>query len=168
MITDNEPERVEKEKSPGFTCAVILIVLVLLTICTSGCMLLSRLVVSRQTPTQVVPSVDLPTDIPTAKPVNTIPTYFPIILVGNVPVPVSEQIWRVTEINNLGYELGGQRYDLATFQRIDSLDTAEAYCIDRGLDAPEIGAEYWLNADGIFIPSNGPIARSIQRFLRIR
>jgi hypothetical protein len=168
MITEDEPEQAEKEISPAITCAVIFIVLGLLTICIVSVKLVSWLMASDQTPTQVVPLVDLPTDIPTAVPVNYFSTYFPIILVGNVPVPVSEQNWRVTKINYLGYELNGQRYDLATFQRIDSQDTAQAYCIDRGLDAPEIGAEYWLNADGIFIPSNEPVARSIQRFLRIR
>jgi len=124
--------------------------------------------VSRQTPTQVVPlaeiPTDIPTDIPTAMPVNNFPIYLPVILSGSV----SEQIWKVTNINNLGYELDGQRYDLATFQRIDSQNTAEAYCIDRGWDIPEIGAEYLLNAEGIFVPLHEPNADPIQRFLKIQ
>ena len=56
------------------------------------------------------------------------------MLGGTISYTVPEQIWIVTSINNLGYELNGQRYDLATFQHIDSQETAEAYCIDRGLD----------------------------------
>jgi len=168
MITENEPERDEIENSPAFTLAVIFIVLFLLTICTLGVKLLSLLMVSRQTTTQVVPLVDIPTDIPTdvptAMPVNNFPIYFPVILVESVSV--SEQIWKVTNINNLGYELDGQRYDLATFQRIDSQDTAEAYCINRGWDTPAIGAEYWLNVEGIFTPLDN--SHPIQRFLRIQ
>jgi hypothetical protein len=99
-------------------------------------------------------------------PVNNFPIYLPVILVGSVSV--SEQIWKVTNINNLGYELDGQRYDLATFQHIDSQDTAEAYCIDRGLDTPEIGTQYRLNAEGIFVPLDESNADPIQRFLKIQ
>ena len=65
MITENEPERDEIENSPAVTLAVIFIVLALLTICTLGVKLLSRLMAPRQTPTQVVPLADIPTDIPT-------------------------------------------------------------------------------------------------------
>jgi len=168
MITENEPERAEEEISPAVTLAVIFIVLFLLTICAFGVKLLSQLMVSRQTTPQVVPVVDIPTniptDIPTAIPVNNFPIYLPIILSGSV----SEQIWKVTNINRLGYELDGQRYDLATFQHIDSQDTAEAYCINRGWDIPEIGAEYWLNAEGIFVPLHESSADPIQRFLKIQ
>ncbi|NTU50694.1 MAG: hypothetical protein HGA87_07480 [Desulfobulbaceae bacterium] len=53
MITENEPEQAEEENSPAFTLAVIFIVLFLLTICTLGVKLLSRLMVPRQTPTQI-------------------------------------------------------------------------------------------------------------------
>jgi hypothetical protein len=170
VITENEPEPAEKENSPAFTIAVIFIVLFLLTVCTLGVKLLSQLMVSRQTPTQVVPLAEMPTyipiDLPTAAPVNIYPIYLPVIPVGSVSV--SEQIWKVTNINSLGYELDGQRYDLATFRRIDSQDTAEAYCINRGWDIPEIGAEYWLNADGVFAPLHEPNADPIQRFLKIK
>jgi len=170
MFIDDEPERDEIENSPALTLAVIFIVLALLTICTLGVRLLSRLMVSRQTPTQVVPLVEIPTDIPTdipmAMPVNNFPIYFPVILSGSVTV--SEPIWKVTKINNLGYELDGQHYDLATFMRVDSQDTAEAYCINRGWDIPEIGAEYLLNADGVFVPLHEPNADPIQRFLKIQ
>ena len=168
MITENEPERAEEENSPAVTLAVIFIVLFLLTICALGVKLLSQLMASRQTPTQVVSLVEMPTviptDIPTAVPVNNYPIYLPIISSGSV----SEQIWKVTNISSLGYELDGQRYDLATFRRIDSQDTAEAYCINRGWDIPEIGAEYWLNAEGIFVPLHESSADPIQRFLKIQ
>jgi hypothetical protein len=170
MITENDPEPAEAENSPAVTLAVIFIVLFLLTICTLGVKLLSQLMVSRQTPTQVLPVVEMPTDIPTdiatAMPVNNFSIYLPVILVGSVSV--SEQVWKVTNINNLGYELDGQRYDLATFQRVDSQDTAKGYCIDRGWDTPAIGAEYLLNAEGIFIPLNETNAHPIQRFLQIQ
>jgi hypothetical protein len=169
VITENEPEPDENEISPVVTLAVIFFVLFLLTICTLGVKLLSQLMVSRQTTPQVVPVVviptNIPTDIPTAIPVNNFPIYLPVILVGSGSV--SEQIWKVTNINRLGYELDGQRYDLATFQHIDSQDTAEAYCINRGWDIPEIGAEYLLNAEGIFVPLHEPNADPIQRFLKI-
>ena len=85
---------------------------------------------------------------------------------GNIIINAPEQIWIVTSINNLGYELNGQRYDLATFQHIDSQETAEAYCIDRGVDAPEIGTQYSLNAEGVFIPLDN--SYPIQRFLKIQ
>ena len=168
MIIENEPEQAEKENSPAFTLAVIFIVLFLLTICTLGVKLLSRLMVPRQTPTQVVPVVIMPTNIPTAMPVNYFSNYFPIVQDESISVSasLSEQIWIVTNINNLGYELDGQRYDLAIFMRVDSQDTAEAYCIDRGLDAPYIGTQYRFNAEGIFIPLDN--SHPIQRFLKIQ
>jgi hypothetical protein len=169
MINEYEPEeRAGEENRPAFTLAVIFIVLILLTICILGIKLLSRLVVPGQTPTQVVPVVVIPTNIPTAMPVNYFSNYFPIVLNESVSVSASasEQIWKVTNINNLGYELDGQRYDLATFMRVDNQETAEAYCIDRGLDIPNIGAEYWLNAEGIFIPLDN--SHPIQRFLKIQ
>ena len=91
MITENEPEGDETEISPAFTLVVIFIVLFLLSICTLGVKLLSQLMVPRQTPTQVVPLADIPTnippDIPTAIPVNNYPIYLPIILSGSVPYP---------------------------------------------------------------------------------
>lgn len=170
MSTDYELERAGNENKLAFTLTVIFIVLILLTICTLGVRLLSRLIVSRPIPTQEIPPEGLPTDIPTAMPVNNFPVYFPIILSGtlppSVPVPVPEQIWMVTKIINLGYELNGQRYDLATFQRIDSQETADAYCIDRGLEAPTIGTQYRLNTEGIFVPLDN--SRPIQRFLKIQ
>jgi len=175
MITENEPELNEPERdgienSPVFTLAVIFIVLALLTICTLGVKLLSRLMGSRPTTPQVVPLVNLPTEIPTgsptAMPVNNFPIYLPVILVGSVSA--SDQVWKVTNINNLGYELDGQHYDLATFQRVDSQDTAKGYCISRGWDTPAIGTEYLLNAEGIFVPLHEPSADPIQRFLKIQ
>ena len=67
-----------------------------------------------------------------------------------------------------GYELAGQRYDLATFKHIDSQVTAEGYCIDRGLDIPDVGTEYLLNTEGIFVPLDSPAAHTTQRFLKIQ
>lgn len=105
MLTDSEQERARNENRPAFTLAVIVIVLLLLTICTLGVRFLSRLMVSRPTPTQVVPLVDIPTDIPTdvptAMPVKNFPIYFPIMQGGNVIINAPEQIWIVTNITDL-------------------------------------------------------------------
>jgi hypothetical protein len=91
-----------------------------------------------------------------------------MILSGSisVSVSVSEQIWKVTKIKILGYELDGQRYDVAIFKRVDSQDTVKAYCMNRGWDTPDIGTEYLLKAGGIFVPLYKSDAHPIQRFLR--
>ena len=94
-------------------------------------------------------------------------------LPGSVAAPdlsesVSEQIWEVTNVIHLGYELDGQYYDLATFTRADGKDTITAYCINPGWDVPEIGTEYWLNAEGLLVPLNESAAHPLQRFLEIR
>ena len=92
----------------------------------------------------------------------------PIILGGFGSVSGSEQIWKVTKIRTQGYELNGQFYDLATFLRIDGLDTAKGYCLNPGWIIPEIGTEYILTAEGIFVPLHESVAQSLQRFSRIR
>ena len=101
MITETEPEPDNIENSPAFTLAVIFIVLFFLTICTLGVKLLSRLMVSRQTPTQVVQLAEIPTDIPTviptAMPVNYFPIYLPVILVGLSRFRIPEQVLESNE-----------------------------------------------------------------------
>jgi hypothetical protein len=134
--------------------------MLIMAICILGVMLRSRQMKSRQTPTPDIPVFA----VPSAMPDNNFPIYFPIIQVGSVDV----QIWKVINIMSSGYELAGQRYDVATFMRLDSQVTAQAYCIDRGLDIPDVGTEYLLNAEGIFVPLGSPAAHPIQRFLKIQ
>jgi len=173
MSSENEPKPARILTGPVLFLVVLLVACLLVSACALSFWWLNLQKETSSNPQQDNTVMVLPTEsLLDTMPNNHYSIVLPMILSGPVSVsrsvPASEQVWIVTKIKYLKYELDGQRYDLATFQRIDSLDTAEAYCIDRGLDAPEIGAEYWLNADGIFIPSNGPIARSIQRFLRIR
>jgi len=103
-----------------------------------------------------------PAVMPTAMQVSYFSIRLPIVLSG------SEQIWKVTNITSLGYELGDQRYDLATFTRIDSQDTVQGYCINRGWNVPEKGTEYLLTAGGIFVPLYEPEADPYQRFSMIQ
>jgi hypothetical protein len=167
MLNENEPETARNENGPILILGVIFIAVILMTICALSVLLLNRQKEPRPTPQQDIPVIFIPTaSLPTAMPVNHFPIRLPIILSGSVSV--SEQIWKVTKIKNLGYELGGQRYDLATFTRIDGQDIAQGYCINRGWDVPDIGTEYLLNAGGIFVPLYESDAHPIQRFSKIQ
>ena len=171
MITKEELEQVRKEHEPVFFLAVIFIVLFLLTICSLGVRFLIQLTETSPTPTPVLPLIVPPTNIPAPMPVKSYSTHLPIILSSSVVLSssmVNQVIWIVTKVKNLGYELNGQRYDLATFKRINSQDTAKAYCINRGWDTPDVGAEYILSAEGIFIPLSESEANPLQRFLKIK
>lgn len=68
----------------------------------------------------------------------------------------------------MGYELGGQRYNLATFTRIDSQDTAQGYCINPGWDIPDGGREYLLNGGGTFVPFQQSGDHSLKSFLKLQ
>ena len=164
MTYDDEADQAEKEYGPAFFLAVIFIVLILITICVWAVMLLSRMMGPRQTPTPELPLVVPTTNIPTAMPIKYYSIYSPIILTGSA----NQQTWVVIRVKNLGYEMDGQRYDLATFKRINSQDTAKAYCINRGWDVPAVGTEYMLSTEGIFIPVSESYADPLQRFLRIK
>ena len=169
MLSENEPRSARYENWPSLLIGLLLILGILLTVCALSVLLLNRQKQPQSAPQPEIPVMLIPTAaMPKAMPVNYYSIRLPVILSGSGSTSVSEQIWIVTNINNLGYELDGQRYDLAIFMRVDSQDTAEAYCIDRGLDAPDIGTQYRFNAEGIFIPLHEPNADPIQRFLKIK
>ena len=165
MLSENEPKSARIENAPVLTLGVIFLAVILVAICALSVMLLNQQKEPLPTPQQDKPVIL----IPTAMPANHFSTRLPIILsgYGTVPITVSEQIWKVTKIKSLGYELDGQHYDLATFTRIDGQDTVKAYCMNPGWDIPDIGTEYLLNSGGIFVPLYEPDAHPIQRFLKI-
>lgn len=162
MLIEHQQKTVRIENRPVYILDVIFIVLLLVSICALSVMLLNELKKPRPTLQQDVPKESLTA----AMPANHFSIYLPIIRSGSVSV--TEQIWKVTKINNLGYELDGQRYDLATFTRTDGQDTAKGYCMNRGWDVPDIGTEYLLNAEGIFAPIYEVNTHPIQRFLKIQ
>jgi len=172
MLRENELESVRIVNRPFFVLSVIFIVLLLVSICAVSIMVLNQLKAPRpstQQDTQVIlsPGGSLSmASLPAAMPANQYTIRLPVILSGSVSV--SEQTWKVTKIKLLGYELDGQHYDLATFTRIDGQDTVKAYCINRGWDTPDIGAVYFLNAEGIFVPLHEIDSHPIQRFLEIQ
>ena len=169
MLSKYEPKYARIKNRPISTLGVIFIAVILVSICAWSVKFLIQQKEPRPTLQQDIPVILIPTaSLPAAMPANHFSIRLPIILSGSRPVSVSEQIWKVTKIKNLGYELGGQRYDLATFKRVDSQDIVKAYCMNRGWDTPDIGTEYLLNAGGIFVPLQESDAHPFQSFLRIR
>ncbi len=187
MLRKNEPKSTRVKNGLVLILGVLFIAVILIAICAWSVILLIQQMDPRPTPPQVRPVISAPTaSSPTAMPASHFLIHLPAILSGSgyvtvsdpsgsVPVTdlsgadsISEQIWEVTEINNLGYELDNQYYDLATFTRRDGQDTVTAYCINRGWDVPDIGAEYLLNEEGIFVPLHESDTHPLQRFLRIR
>jgi len=171
MLSENESEyqqeRIRRENLTVIIFVGLFIAIVLLTFCMLSVMVLSRQEEPRPTPQQAVPEILIPTaSLPTAVPANPMSIRLPVILSGAEAVSVFEQIWKVTKIKKLGYELDGHRFDLATFMRLDSQETVKAYCMNRGWDIPEIGTAYLLTSEGIFVPLDEPEADPLQRFLR--
>jgi hypothetical protein len=170
MWRDNETKSTRIGNNPFFILGVIFVALVLVTICVLSVLSLKLQKGLRPTPTQEI----LTASIPAAMPANYFSIHLPVILSGSVSVAgsvivsVSEPIWKVTKIKSLGYELDGRRYDLAIFKRVDGKDTVKAYCINRGWDTPDIGTEYLLNTEGIFVPLYQRDANPLQRFQMIQ
>jgi len=162
MLSESELESVRNENRRVLILSVLFVAVLLVAICALSVMVLNQLKGPRPTPQQDIPAASLPIVMP--------PTHFsislPVILSGSVSI--SEQIWKVSKIKLLGYELDGQHNDLATFTRIDGQDTVKGYCMNRGWDTPAIGTEYLLNAEGIFVPLNQSDADPLQRFLKIQ
>jgi hypothetical protein len=168
MLSENEPELANKGNKSALILAALFLAIILLTVCVLVALLLNRPAKSRQTPTQEFPVIFIPTTTPLpTMPSNQASIRLPVILSGSV-TGVSANTWKVTKIDSLAYQSGGQRSDLATFQRIDSQDIAQGYCINRGWPTPKIGAEYSLNPQGVFVPLQEPKAHPIQRFLKIQ
>ena len=166
MLVKNEPNGVRIEREPGLIPAVIFVVVLLVAICALSVTVLNELTKPNQTVQQDIPGISPPKVLPDAIQANNFSIRLPVILSGSVSI--SEPIWKVIQIIGLGYELDGQHYDLATFTHIDGQDMAQGYCINRGWDIPDIGTEYLLNAEGIFVPLTQSDAHPIQRFLRIQ
>ena len=166
MLVKNEPKVIRIEREPGLIPGVIFVVVLLVSICALSVMVLFELVKPHPKAQQVIPVLISSAALPDAMQANQFSIRLPVILSGSVSV--SGQIWKVTKIKSLGYELDGQNYDLATFTHIDGQDIAQGYCINRGWDVPDIGTEYLLNAEGIFVPLTQSDAHPIQRFLKIQ
>ncbi len=166
MWSENEPKSARNENRPILILGGIFVAVILVTICALSAMSLNLQKVPRGTPTQEVLTVD----IPAAMPANYHSIRLPIMLSRSVPVSASgsEQIWKVTKIKSLGYEMDDRRYDLAIFKRVDSEETVKAYCMNRGWDTPDIGTEYLLTAGGIFVPLDERDAGPFQRFLPLQ
>ena len=162
MLSEDEPQSAKIILGVIFM-AVILVIMC----CVFGYVLYDKLRGPDPTALQELPVVSIPT-LSAAAPAAIYSMQLPIILGGFGSVSGSEQIWKVTKIRTQGYELNGQFYDLATFLRIDGLDTAKGYCLNPGWIIPEIGTEYMLTAEGIFIPLHEAVAQSLQRFSKIR
>ncbi|MBN2549496.1 MAG: hypothetical protein JXB15_10085 [Anaerolineales bacterium] len=165
MFSEDEPVSTRTEYNRDFLLGMILLlVIIMLTCCLLMYLLYNQLNQPRSIPQPEMPALALPTAVAP----SVFPLHFPVILSGPEPVPVTEKNWKVTNISYQGYELGGQRYDLVTFTRIDGQETAQGYCIDPGLDVPDIGIEYMLNAEGIFVPLVQPVDHPLQRFEKLR
>jgi hypothetical protein len=162
MLSKSEPVSARFENRSVLILSVIFIALLLMAICAVSVMVLNQLKGTRPTPQQAIPAAALPIVMPA--------THFlislPVIL--SESASLSEQIWKVTKIKLLGYELDDQHYDLATFTRIDGQETVQGYCINRGWDIPDIGTEYLLNAQGIFVPLYKSDTHPLQRFSKIQ
>ncbi len=197
MLSENEEKSIRMRKGAVLILGVVLIVAILGSLCIWGVLSLTQKKEAQSTPLQNRSTIFVPSAIPAnlfgvhlpflSRSVSvTLPGLpGPVIapdLPVSVPAPdlpvsvaapdlsesVSEQIWEVTNIVRLGYELDGQYYDLATFTRSDGQDTVTAYCINRGWDVPEIGTEYLFNTEGIFVPLHESDAHPLQRFLEIQ
>lgn len=166
MRSENKPEYVRIKNDPVLILGLILSAVILVMICCIlSAMLFDQLRGPRSTAQEELPVLLTPTAaLPAATPTNQFSIYLPITLYKIVSVPA--QVWKVTNIKNQGYELNGQRRDLATFTRSDDPATAQGYCINPGWDVPAIGTEYLLNAEGVFIPVHRSDTHPLQRFLR--
>jgi hypothetical protein len=141
---------------------LLFITVILVTMC-----ILSAILITQQKEPLPTPQPAIPAVLPlTGPPANVYSTYLPLAL--SAPVSEPTYNWKVTKIDNLGYELQGQRYDLAAFTRSDGQVTLQGYCINRGWDVPPLGTEYSLNADNIFVPLQEPEGNPLQRFARIQ
>lgn len=197
MLSENEEKSIRMKKGAVLILGVVFIVVILVSLCVWGVLSLTQKKASQSMPLQSRSTLFVPAAMPAnlfgvhlpllSRSVSvTLPGLPESVLVPELPVSapapelpvsvaapdpsesVSEQIWEVTNIINLGYELDGQYYDLATFTRADGKDTITAYCINPGWDVPEVGTEYLLNAEGIFVPLSESAAHPLQRFLEIR
>lgn len=152
------------EWDPLLFLVIFFVGVVLVTMCVLFTLLLAP---KRQpAPTPVIVQSAVPqVAAPPVAPPSTFPHFFPFIAGGAPAVPdVVEYIYRVTKIDELGYEAGGQRHDMATFMRTDTMEIVQGYCIDPGLAVPSVGTEYRRTAGDIMLPLVQPPTDPLQRF----
>jgi len=173
MSSENEPKPARILTGPVLFLVVLLVACLLVSACALSFWWLNLQKETSSNPQQDNTVMVLPTE----SLLDTMPTdhysiVLPMILSGPVSVsrsvPASEQVWIVTKIKYLKYELDGQRYDLATFRRVDNQDTSKGYCINRGWEVPEVGTEYLLTTEGIFVPVRESKDDPLQRFSKIQ
>ncbi len=162
MIGKNERKYVRIGNRPVYILDIVFIAFLLVAICVLSFMLyrILRTKEISQTPEQDLPEILIPSVVPA----DQYFTFLPNISSRSISV----QIWIVKKINSLGYRSGGQRSDVAVFARSDGQEKAKGYCINRGWNVPDIGTEYLLDAEGIFIPLTQSDAHPIQRFMRFQ
>lgn len=171
MVSQNQPEPTKNYEEPIVMVAAAFITLLLCLICALTGSLLPGWAASRPAPSPSVPVAIAPTATatrlePTALPVLPPWPEFPTASPSGPFLP--GEVWEVIKLRELGYELNGQRYDLARFRRLGGQETAKGYCLDAGRSQPGLGARYVLNERGIFVPLDDPYGAQLQRFLLIR
>jgi hypothetical protein len=161
-LDETEPIPAKKQDRTVLIAWGIIVGLLLLSVCAGSIFWFTRLRAPAQPTGPIFPIINLPTLEPaTPTPITKKLVGLPLILSGEVPV------WEVTRVKSLGYKMGNQRYDLATFTRTDNGSTAQGYCINRGWDVPKIGALYQLNVQNIFVPLQERKPNTMQRFQKI-
>jgi hypothetical protein len=162
LLDETEPIPPKKQDRSVLIVWGIIILLLLLSVCAGSYILFARLRTPAATPTPAFPTSYLPaTNLATPTPIMKKLVRLPVVLSGQVPV------WQVTKVKSLGYKIGNQRYDLATFTRLDNGSTAQGYCINRGWDVPKVGAPYLLTSQNIFVPLQERKPNTMQRFQKI-
>lgn len=165
------PQPAEKVKRATVVAWAIIIGVFLLTICAWGTRMLLRLTATSQAPSEELPAVNVnppAVNLPTLAPSVIIPTSAPTSVRLPVIQSTSAPVWKVKKIKSLGYQLGNSRRELAIFIRSSDQVTVQGYCLNPGWDVPEIGAEYSLNDNDIFVPLHEAKPNTVQRFQRIK
>ncbi len=172
MLDAYEQKWIRDENRPFLILGLIFIAAALVMLCILSILFLSQRKASSPTAQPEVPLVVPTAPQPTSAPVYFSQTRLPVILSGSGSAPQSAQVtvqtWEVTKIKLLGHEIDGQHYDVATFRNVSTQETVKGYCINRGWETPAIGAEYTLNADGVFVPVRESVDDPLQRFQLIQ
>jgi hypothetical protein len=167
-LDENEPQPAKKQDRTVLIVWGIILGLLLLTVCAGSFFWYNRLRAPAPTPNPDYPAAYLPTANPaTPTPITKNLIRLPVVLSGEGSTAEATPVWKVTQVKSLGYKVGGKRYDLATFVRLDGQVTAQGYCINPGWAVPKVGALYQLNAKNIFIPLEERKPNTLQRFARI-
>lgn len=162
LLDETEPIPDKKQDRSVLIVWGVILGLLLLTVCAGSFFWFTRLRAPAPTADPTFPAAYLPTvNLTTPTPITKKLIRLPVVLSGQVPV------WQVTKVKSLGYKIGSQRYDLATFMRQNNGATAQGYCLNRGWDVPKVGTQYLLNAENIFVPLQERKPNTMQRFQKI-